>query len=167
MVQATDGNLYGTTAEGGANEDDGGTVFKITLNGKLTRLYSFCSRGGSRCTDGLSPDASLVQGTNGTFYGTTETGGANHDGTVFSLSAGLAPFVETLPASGKVGTAVKILGSDLTGTTSVTFNGVAATFTVASASEIETAVPTGATTGQVQVVTPGGKLSSNVNFRVP
>jgi hypothetical protein len=59
------------------------------------------------------------------------------------------------------------LGTDLTGASSVTFNGTAAVFTVKSASEITTNVPVGATTGTVQVITPGGALSSNVPFRVP
>jgi uncharacterized protein (TIGR03437 family) len=75
--------------------------------------------------------------------------------------------VETQTKSGKVGAAVKILGNNLTGSTSVTFNGTAAVFTVVSASEITTTVPAGATTGTVQVVTAGGTLSSNVPFRVP
>jgi len=61
---------------------------------------------------------------------------------------------------------VKILGTDLTGATSVTFNGTAATLTVVSRSFIRTAVPAGATTGYVQVVTPHGTLTSNVVFRV-
>jgi uncharacterized protein (TIGR03437 family) len=65
-----------------------------------------------------------------------------------------------------VGAAIGILGTDLTGATSVSFNGTAATFTVVSSSLITTTVPTGADTGTVQVVTPGGKLSSNVPFRV-
>ena len=79
---------------------------------------------------------------------------------------GLCPFVETLPTSGNVGAAITILGTDLTGATGVTFNGTAATFTVVSASEIKTTVPTGATTGTVQVTTPSGTLSSDVIFSV-
>ena len=260
-VQATDGNFYGTTNQGGAH--GGGTVFKITPAGKLTTLYNFCSL--SSCTDGEAPLAGLVQGTdgnfygtatqggangggtvfkhhpqwqaedavqlrghgrlsrvdpgtghrwkllrddglrrdrrhrldlqnhasgklttlhsfdstdgeftaaalvqdtNGTFYGTAPVGGANGDGTVFSLSVGLGPFVETQPTSGKVGSVVKILGTDLTGATSVTFNGTAAVFKVVSASLITTNVPTGATTGTVEVTTPKGTLKSNVVFRV-
>ena len=51
LVQASDGNLYGTTFGGGA--DDGGTVFKITPEGTLTTLYSFCSQ--QNCTDGGRP----------------------------------------------------------------------------------------------------------------
>ncbi len=74
--------------------------------------------------------------------------------------------METLPNSGKLGAAVKILGTDLTGATSVTFNGTAAKFTVVSKSEIKTTVPTGATTGTVEVTIPKGTLKSNVVFRV-
>jgi hypothetical protein len=99
-------------------------------------------------------------------YGTTADGGANGYGTVFSLSVGLGPFVETEPTAAKVGATVKILGTNLTGATSVNFNGKLATFTVVSSSEITTTVPAGATTGKVQVVTPGGTLLSNVSFRV-
>jgi uncharacterized repeat protein (TIGR03803 family) len=168
LVQGTDGDFYGT-AEGGAYGR--GTVFKITPSGTLTTLYSFCSQIG--CPDGYMPASGLVQGTNGMFYGTTLYGGANTAcnggqgcGTVFSLSVGLGPFVKTQPISGAVGAAVTILGTSLTGTTSVTFNGTAATFTEVSNSEITTTVPTGATTGTVQVVTPGGTLSSKVPFTV-
>ena len=158
LVQATDGHFYGTTYYGGANGY--GTLFKITPSGTLTTLHSFDN------TDGGYPYAAVLQATNGKFYGTTFEGGANADGTVFSLSVGLGPFVETQPTSGKVGAAVKILGTNLTGATSVTFNGTAAKFTVVSKSEIKTTVPTGATTGPVEVTTPKGTLKSNLVFRV-
>jgi uncharacterized repeat protein (TIGR03803 family) len=162
LIQATDGNLYGTTQGGGGY--DGGTVFNITLTGNLTTLYHFCPKRG--CADGASPHAGLVQDTNGTFYGTTEAGGANGVGTVFSLSVGLDPFVETQTTSGKVEAPVKILGTNLTGATNVTFNGTAAAFIVVSASLVTTTVPAGATTGKVEVTTPRGTLKSNVAFRV-
>jgi uncharacterized repeat protein (TIGR03803 family) len=158
LVQATDGNFYGTTYGGGTYNE--GTVFKITPAGELTTLHSFDG------TDGDSPAAALVQGTNGTFYGTTVNGGASGIGTVFSLAVGLGPFVETLPTFGEVGATVKILGTDLTGATSVTFDGIAAAFTVVSSSEITTTVPRGAATGKVEVTTPQGTLISNVDFRV-
>jgi uncharacterized protein (TIGR03437 family) len=74
--------------------------------------------------------------------------------------------VEPQTTAGTVGTTVKILGTNLTGATSVTFNGTAAVLTVVSASEITTTVPAGATSGTVEVVTPGGTLSSNVVFQV-
>jgi uncharacterized repeat protein (TIGR03803 family) len=86
LVQGTDGNLYGTTQIGGADTKrcgilGCGTVFKITPSGTLTTLHSFDG------ADGESPDAGLVQATNGNFYGTTEYGGANHYyGTVFKIT---------------------------------------------------------------------------------
>jgi uncharacterized repeat protein (TIGR03803 family) len=163
LTQATDGNLYGTTLDGGANNV--GTIFKITPYGTLTTLYSFCSQAG--CPDCANPWVGLVQDTNGRLYGTTFQGSSSGDGTVFSLSVGLGPFVETEPTSGQVGTAVKILGTGLKGATSVTFNGTAATFTVVSASEITTTVPAGATTGKVQVATPKQTLTSNKQFLIP
>jgi uncharacterized repeat protein (TIGR03803 family) len=175
LVQATSGNFYGTTYLGGANGSmclgslGCGTVFKITAGGALTTLYSFCAQSG--CPDGSEPEG-LVQATNGKFYGTTYNGGAvafcpaQDCGTVFSLSVGLGPFVETLPNSDKVGRAVTILGNNLTGTSSVTFNGTAATFTVVSGTEIKTTVPVGATTGFVKVTTPKKTIKSNVVFRV-
>ncbi len=96
----------------------------------------------------------------------TYYGGTDGLGTVYSLSAGLGAFVETLPSSGKVGAKVIILGTSLTGATSVTFDGTAATFKVVSSSEITTTVPAGAKTGIVQVTTSAGTLSSNVVFVV-
>jgi uncharacterized repeat protein (TIGR03803 family) len=160
LIQATDGNFYGSTASGGSGGH--GTIFQITLQGTLTTLHSFVSSDGS----GSGSEGALVQGTDGNFYGTSTTGGSNSGGTVFSLSVGLGPFVKTLPTSGKVGAAVKILGTNLTGATSVGFHGTAAAFTVVSASEISATVPAGATTGKVRVTTPEGTLLSDVAFRV-
>jgi uncharacterized repeat protein (TIGR03803 family) len=220
LVRGANGQFYGTTSGGGAN--DYGTIFSITTSGTLMALYNFCSQ--TNCTDGEDPNAGLVLGTNsgGQFYGTTSGGGANNLGTIFSITPGGAlmtlhsfdgtdgedpggglfqgtnaefygttsyggssdactigcgtifsmnedfgQFVETNPTSGKVGVAVKILGTFLTGATSVTFHGTPATFTVISKSEITTTVPAGATTGTVKVATPrSGTLSSNVPFRV-
>jgi len=88
LIQATDGNFYGVTKHGGAY-DDNGTVFKITPTGALTTLHSF------DFTDGNSPMGWLVQGTDGSFYGTTSWGGANSDGTVFSLSVAVTKATTT------------------------------------------------------------------------
>ena len=80
VIQASDGNLYGATTAGGANGN--GTVFKLTTSGTvLTVLHSFV-----QATDGASPYASLIQATDGKLYGTTINGGANGDGTVFSMT---------------------------------------------------------------------------------
>ena len=81
LVQAKDGNLYGIMQVGGAHNS--GTIFKITLSGALTTLYSFCSQ--ASCADGQYPAAGLVQASNGNLYGTTADGGAHGDGTVFSI----------------------------------------------------------------------------------
>lgn len=154
LILGSDGNFYGTTSGGF------GTIFQITPNGALTTLAAFDN------TNGSGPYAPPVQGTNGDFYGTTNLGGAHGYGVIYRLSTGLAPFVKTVPTAGKVGAAVKILGSGLTGATSVTFNGTAAVFKVVAGSEITTTVPSGATTGTVQVVTPRGTFDSNVTFDV-
>lgn len=75
--------------------------------------------------------------------------------------------MKAVPTLGRAGAAVRILGSDLTGATSVTFNGTAAAFTVNSlGTAISTTVPAGAATGTVEVVTASGTLLSNVPFRV-
>ena len=170
LVQAADGNFYGTAAEGGVDTTacgyGCGTIFKITPSGTLTTLYNFCSQ--SNCSDGAFPYGGVVQDTNGIFYGATVTNEPfeEGDGTVFGFRVGLGPFVEAQPTSGKVDELVKILGTNLTGATSVTFNGTPAVFKVLASSLIGATVPEGATTGTVQVVTPSGTLSSNVNFRV-
>lgn len=152
--------IYGTTSLGGKYNQ--GTVFRIDRAGNLTTIHSFCS---ANCADGSQP-AGLIQATDGNFYATTLGGGADNYGTAFRLSTGLAPFVETVPASGKVGTTIVILGTNLTGATAVTFKGTAAAFTVVSGTEITATVPTGATSGTVTVTTPSGTLNSNVVFRV-
>jgi uncharacterized repeat protein (TIGR03803 family) len=164
LVQATDGNFYGTTIAGGAN--DAGTVFRIDAGGRLTNLYSFCSL--LECADGGGPIAPLIQATAGVLYGTARVGGSSEgEGTIFRLSAGLGPFVALQTVFGKVGSRVSILGNKLTGASSVSFGGASATFTVnATGTAITATVPAGATTGTVQVVTPNGTLNSNVVFTV-
>ena len=81
LITGTDGCFYGTTKSGGLYND--GTVFQITASGSLTSLYSFKGN-----PDGANPQASLVQGSNGVFYGTTVAGGSNGGGTVYALVSG-------------------------------------------------------------------------------
>ncbi len=78
VIQAKDGNFYGTTNQGGANGF--GTVFKLTPAGALTTLHNFTS------TDGAQPYGALVQASDGNFYGTTCEGGANNYGTIFEIT---------------------------------------------------------------------------------
>src|SRR5579872_567079 len=164
LIQATDGNLYGTANSDGEVSsgctEGCGTIFKISTAGTFTVLEDFDQ------TNGAFPFAALLQGTNGILYGTTQQGGPSNEGTVYSLSLKLGPFVSPLPTSGKVGAKVVILGNNLTGSTAVSFNGTAATFTVVSNTEITATVPSGATTGKIEVTTPHATLKSNVSFRV-
>jgi uncharacterized repeat protein (TIGR03803 family) len=162
LLQASDGNFYGTTYFGGG-ANAAGTIFEITSAGVFSSLYSVCLP--SSC-NGYNPSYALAQATDGAFIGTTNSGGYDADGNVFSYSTGLGPLVETVPVAAKVGKRVIILGNGLTGSSSVTFNGTAATFTVVSATEITATVPTGATTGTVAVTTPTGILNSNPVFQV-
>lgn len=113
-----------------------GMVFKIGTGGHLTVLHVF---------GGLDGACSSAQ---------------------FSSWLGLPPFVQTVPAAAYPGTKIFILGTGLTGATAVSFGGMPATFTVVSATEITATVPKGPCSGKVEVVTPGGTLSSNVPFRV-
>jgi uncharacterized repeat protein (TIGR03803 family) len=80
LVQGSDGRLYGTAALGGSSVN--GSVFAVNADGSnFATLYSF-----SGAADGASPQASLIQGSDGRFYGTASGGGAGGNGTVFVLS---------------------------------------------------------------------------------
>ncbi|MEY2429377.1 MAG: hypothetical protein QOJ40_2262 [Verrucomicrobiota bacterium] len=89
LMCGSDGYFYGTTSHGGAYTNDigtgNGTVFRLTTNGALTTIFSFNG------TNGAGPQARLVQGADGSFYGTTANGGATGNGTVFRLSVLQAP----------------------------------------------------------------------------
>jgi len=90
LIQGTDGNFYGTTTVGGKTLGSTcvvspasfscGTVFKMTPAGKVTFIYEFDK------THGAGPIGSVVQGTDGNFYGTTSEGGASGFGVVFKLT---------------------------------------------------------------------------------
>jgi len=157
LVYASNGKFYGTTSAGGG-WGGFGTVFQISSQGALNRLYSFRARDGQ-------PVTGLMQGTDGAFYGVAVSGIVG-GGILYKLSGGAPPFIKTVPLSGPPASTVTVLGTNLTGTTSVTFNGVAAAFTVASATEITTTVPAGATTGKVQVTTHNSTLSNVGQFIV-
>lgn len=160
LVQATDGNLYGVTL-GGGGAANSGVLFQITTGGTYKPLHTFSSQTGD------SPQAALLQHTNGLLYGTLELGGRFGFGSVYSLNLGLGPFVALVNNAGKVGQSAQILGQQLTGTTSVTFNGVKATsFTVVSDTYMTAVVPSGAATGKLTVTTPTRTLTSNVNFQI-
>jgi uncharacterized repeat protein (TIGR03803 family) len=160
LVQATDGNLYGVTTFGGTTHQ--GSIYSVKLDGTYIKLYSI-----SDVQAEPDPESSLIQHTNGKFYGVTIFGGASRGGTLFSFDMGLGAFVTFVRSQGKIGATTQVLGQGLTGTTSVTFNGVAATsFSVVSDTYMTAVVPTGATTGPAVVTTPTGTLTGNKSFRI-
>jgi len=120
LMQAANGNFYGTTYEGGTNNTDCGVVFELAPNGTLTTLHSFDAN------DGCYLHSGLIQGTDGNFYGTTQDGGAPHSrGTVYQLTSSgtltrLHSFcTETSCSDGELPGAALVQGSDgnLYGTT--------------------------------------------------
>ena len=141
LARGIDGNFYGTTSYGGASGFTYGTVFEITPAGTLATLHSFTDN------DGAYPEASLVQGTDGNFYGTTYEGGSYGGGVVFRLTPGPGPsptVTGIFPASGPVsgGTVVTISGTDFQPGATVDFGGTAAAgLTYVSASTIYALTP--------------------------
>ena len=217
IIQANDGNFYGTTEAGGANGF--GSIYKMTPAGALTILHSFSETDGL----GLDPLAGLVQATDGKFYGaagsnyssgvifqitsTASTGSSlqpyehywqvsgresaslpvpahqrhslrrhlrrRHREAVFlrrvySLGMRLGPFVSFVGPlfEGKVGKTIEILGQGFTGTTKVSFHGVAATFLGGLRHLSDRSGSSRCDHGSVTVSTPGGTLTSNRIFRV-
>ena len=158
MVEASDGNLYGTTSSGGAN--GAGVLFRLTTSGSYTVLHDFAGATGS------APRSSLMQHTNGRLYGMTSSGGSANFGVFFSLDAGLPPFVTYLPTYGRAGGVVQILGQGFTDTTQVFFNGTPASFKLVYPTFIKATIPDGATTGPITVSTTNGTLTSNKVFIV-
>ena len=83
LIEGTDGDLWGV---GNGWIISGGGVFKMTLAGKESLVYTFEPNADGAYLDGEGPDANLIQGSNGDFYGTTEEGGSANEGTIFSLT---------------------------------------------------------------------------------
>jgi uncharacterized repeat protein (TIGR03803 family) len=81
LTLANDGNFYGMTIDGGANDE--GAVIKLTSGGTETVLYSFGS-----VADGMYPQGSLIQGSDGNFYGVTGLGGNAGIGTIVEIAPG-------------------------------------------------------------------------------
>ena len=107
LVQASGGDFYGTTGGGGTNGGHG-TIFKLTADGTLTSLFSFNG------TNGAAPAfATLLEATNGVFYGTTSGGGASNYSTIFRLS--LTPSPPVIQAVTRAGGALTFIWSAVSG----------------------------------------------------
>lgn len=83
LVQGADGNLYGTTIDGGAYGS--GNVIQINAAGEERSIYDFCAQ--TNCSDGQYPSGTLVMGPDGEFYGTTQNGGLYNYGSIFKVSS--------------------------------------------------------------------------------
>ena len=124
LVQGSDGAFYGVTSQGGTSNN--GMLFQVTSAGSETVLYSFAGFGGGN--DGSSPTGTLIQGSDGTFYGTTQYGGAGNAGTVFQYTpnvgetvlysfTGQTNAVSTPDGAGPVGGVIRGSDGSLYGTT--------------------------------------------------
>ena len=103
LIQATDGNLYGTTAAGDPSTNalgttlGNGTIFRLDRTGAFTVLHWFDQ------VTGANPLSGLIQGADGSFYGTTSGGGRAGMGTIFKLTVALAPLIDpVILAQGKI-----------------------------------------------------------------
>jgi uncharacterized repeat protein (TIGR03803 family) len=147
LLFASDGNLYGTTSAGGANGF--GTLFEITTGGVFTNLFDFTGDTGS--VSGGDPSTTLMEDTNGVFYGLTYDGGANG-----TLVGGYGVFYNLTPLNIKthitlccnwwviLDQPVAILGQGLRGAVSVSFGSVPAQFQPGSDTYLTAKVPSGA-----------------------
>ena len=167
LIQASDGNLYGTTSAGGGTANSG-TVFELTSGGALSQVMSF-----DAATTGALPEAVPLQAADGTLYVTNNGGTVSNNkyqGAVVQIASGLPVpkpgIVGFAPASGRVGQNVTILGGNLVGTTAVSFNGTSAAFKVKSSVIVTTTVPSGATTGRITITNSGGSTTSTQTFTV-
>jgi len=122
VTEGSDGNFYGTTRAGGkfGNQTNEGTAFMLTPSGTFTTLYSFCSQLDPKtfdCLDGALPNGGVIEASDGNFYGTTDSGGANGDpgfGTVFKLAVS---FPTQVPANLTISPGQHSFGTRLIGTT--------------------------------------------------
>jgi uncharacterized repeat protein (TIGR03803 family) len=110
LARGCDGYFYGTTVAGGTDTNCSGgcgTVFRITPAGDLTTLYSFSS------TNGTSPYAGLLQGSDGNFYGTTMAGGISNNGTAFQITpSGSLTYLSLSGSDGAYSCATPVQGID-------------------------------------------------------
>jgi uncharacterized repeat protein (TIGR03803 family) len=154
VIMDSSGNLYGTTAKGGASNV--GTVFEVAAGSRtISDLAQFDG------TNGSEPYGGLVMDSSGNLYGTTSAGGANSDGTVFEVAAGsgtittLTSFDGTDGALPQAGLIMDSSGN-LYGTAAVGgANGDGTIFEVAKGSGTITVLASFAGTDGIQ---PGGAL---------
>jgi uncharacterized repeat protein (TIGR03803 family) len=154
LLAASDGYLYGGNSLGGTLGN--GTLFQMTTGGSFTKLYDF----GASLESGPSPYATIMQHTNGTYYGLTNAGFVS-DGTGNFYSLTPLSRISTVVIEGPVwlkpGGPVEILGNNLTEAVNVTFGGVAAQFQLGNDTHLQANVPSAALDGNIVVTLSGGQ----------
>ncbi|HZT41518.1 MAG TPA: choice-of-anchor tandem repeat GloVer-containing protein [Chthonomonadaceae bacterium] len=140
LIQASDGNFYGTAQFGGAHGD--GDIYQITPSGTLTTLYSFSG------SDGANPWSALVQAKDGNFYGATQAAGQANLGTLFQLNAGLpvlaiSALSPTSVLAGGPSVTLIVKGAGFASGDTVFWNGNPLTTTFVSSSELKATTPAG------------------------
>jgi len=168
MLQVTDGTFYGVNPAYGPY---GGSIYKLT-SANVFSAFLFPSTD----VDGNSPSSTLIQNTNGLVYGTTPSGGGTSttcpqicQGTFFSVSTGVEPFVNLEPTekTGNVGASVGMFGQGFSSASVVKFGGVAAkSKTLTGTTYLTAVVPAGAHTGTVTVTTGTTTLTSPQTYKV-
>jgi uncharacterized repeat protein (TIGR03803 family) len=158
ILTRSNDDFYGTTLRGGTSDEDG-VIYRFAQDGKFEVIHSFIT------PDGGNPNGT-VRHTNGVLYGLTDAGGISGRGVLYRFNAGLKPFVALERTQGSPGTVVGMLGTELSGVTRVTFNGVSAKFEIVSGTYLKATVPAGATTGLIKVVTAKRTLTSDRIFTV-
>ena len=151
-----------TTGPGGAVVTLTGSSFTgataIKFNGAAVTSFSVVSNTSITATVPTSATTGPIT--------VTTPGGTTTSATNFTFNP--KPIITSFsPASGPAGLVVSITGYNLTGATAVIFNGTAATnFSVVNAASIAATIPTGATTGTITVITPGGTATSATSLIV-
>lgn len=162
MIQASDGNLYGASYNGGTGASGG--LYELT-SANVFSSYSFATESNM----GGNPEAPLVQTTSGIIYGSNSGGNALTYGGLFQLNIGAAPFISLVTPvySGKEASTVGILGQGFSSKSVVAFGGTKATTTkLTGTTYILATVPTGALTGDVTVTTGSTVLSTTASYSI-
>jgi uncharacterized repeat protein (TIGR03803 family) len=152
---SSSGAFYGTTSEGGANGY--GTLFEITYGGVFSKLVDFTGETGA--APGYDPATTLVQHTNGSFYGLTIFGGSNGEGNFYGYTP-VNPLI-SLIVEGPVwlapGVTVEIFGDHLNEVIGLTFAGVQAQFQPGSDTYLVAQVPMAAVDGLITATLETGQ----------
>ena len=169
LILATDGRLYGTTTYGGGSNNNSGVIFSVSTSGSYRLVHALAADG----SEGAQPYAGVFEANDGNLYGVTNVGGVQPypntdvEGTAFKLAIMLPLVKSYTPTHGTSGTKVTITGLNFTGASAVLFNGVSATYTVNSDTEITATVPSGNTAGLLVVKNAGGQGTAATVFNVP